>query len=143
MSDEGGSQLWRVQVLPLGKISYRDRELDFSREYLGDLVRAFDEGAFDVVPFVLAVANGLHTSDPARQRGEVRGLEMAPDGLDAVVAVTEEGGEVLRRDPGLGAAPRIVEGYRCADGRTFPAAIQHVLGTQHPMITGLRPWQPA
>ena len=143
MGDEGGSQVWRVQVLPLGKISYRDRELDFSREYLGDLVRAFDEGAFDVVPFVLADESGEHTSDPARCRGEVIGLEMASDGLDAVVAVTGDGNEVLRRDPGLGAAPRIIEDYRRADGRTFPAAIQHVLRTQHPVIAGLRPWQPA
>ena len=144
MSDEGESpsQVWRVQVLPLGKISYRDRELDFTREYLAGLIRAFDERAFEVVPFVLAGENGEHTSDPARWRGEVRGLEMAPDGLDAVVAVTEDGGEALRRDPGLGAAPRIIESYRCADGRTFPAAIQHVLGTRHPVITGLRPWQP-
>lgn len=141
MSD--GSQVWRVQVLPLGTISYRDRELDFTSEYLADLVRAFDDGAFDVVPFVLAGEDGQHTNDPARWRGEVRGLEMVPDGLDAVVAVTADGGEVLRRTPALRAAPRIIEDYRGTDGRTFPAVIQHILGTSHPVITGLRPWQPA
>src|ERR1019366_2085507 len=69
MSDEGGSQLWRVQVLPLGKIDYRDRELDFTSEYLADLIRAFDEGAFDVVPFVIADSANSHTSNPALWRG--------------------------------------------------------------------------
>ena len=143
MSDEGGSQVWRVQVLPHGKISYRDRELDFTSEYLADLIRAFDEDAFEVVPFVLAGQGGRYTSDPARWRGEVRGLELAPDRLDAVVTVTEDGADLLSDDPSLGAAPRIIEGYQRADGRSFAAAIQHVLGTRHPVITGLRPWQPA
>lgn len=133
--------LWRVQVLPLGTVSYGGRDLDFTREYLEHVVEAFDDGVFDCVPFQLAEAGGGHTSDPCRYRGDVRSLEVVADGLDAVIAATPEGDEAIRTAPGLAAAPRLIEGYRVADGRVFPVVLQHILGTARPVITGLRPWQ--
>jgi hypothetical protein len=47
----------------------------------------------------------------------------------------------LSQYPDLGVSARIVEGYDRADGKFFPAAIQHVLGTLDPRIPGMRPWQ--
>ena len=91
--------LWRVQVLPLGTVSYGGRDLDFTREYLEHVVEAFDDGVFDCVPFQLAEARGGHTSDPCRYRGDVRSLEVDADGLDAVIAATPEGDEAIRTAP--------------------------------------------
>ena len=138
---EESGHLWRKQVLPIGEVDYRGwRTIDFTKDYLDRLVEAFDEGAYDRVPFQLADESGQHTSDPAQWRGDVLKLEVVADGLDILVTVTEQGSDVLRRDPALGAAPRIIEDYHRADGRVFPAAIQHILGTRDPLITGLRPW---
>lgn len=139
MTDE---RLWRVQVLPIGTISYRGREMAFDRGYLVAIASAFDGGAFDLVPFQDGSADGVHTSDPSRCLGYVRSVEAVPDGLDAVMAVTAEGDELIRTTPDLAAAPRLVEDYRRSDGRRFRVAMQHVLATRVPMITGLRSWRP-
>jgi len=49
---------------------------------------------------------------------------------------------VLSGNPMLGVSARIVEDYARSDGRFFPAAIQHVLGTLDPRIPDLGPGQP-
>jgi hypothetical protein len=48
---------------------------------------------------------------------------------------------VLSENPGLGVSARIVEDYARSDGKFFPAAIQHVLGTLDPRIPGLGGWR--
>ena len=137
----GASRLWRKQLLPVGKISYKGREISFDRDYLAGLAKAFMSKAYDQVPFQLADAPNSHTNDPERFRGEIRGFEMTADGLDLILAATEDGDRVLRENPQLGVSARIVEDYHRADGKFFPAAVQHVLGTLDPRITGMRPWQ--
>lgn len=130
--------LWRVQVLPLGTVRYRVRDLNLTPEYLEAIAEAFSAGVFDIVPFQIA---DMHTNDPTCFRGEARELEVVADGMDAVIAATPEGDEAIRTTPGLAAAPRLFEDYRTADGRTWPVALQHILGTTQPIITGLRPWR--
>jgi hypothetical protein len=133
--------LWRVQVLPSGPFTQGNRTLDFTLGYREAIAGAFDGRAFDFVPFQLAESDNAHTNDPSRYCGEVRALEVVSDGLDALIAATSEGDEAIRTVPGLAAAPRLVEDYRTTDGKTFSVALQHVLGTTAPMITGLRGWQ--
>jgi hypothetical protein len=137
----GTGKLWRKQLLPVGSIDYKGRKIDFSREYLAGLARAFAAKAYDQVPFQLADGQNTHTNDPERFRGDIRGLELTADGLDLILAPTEDGEKVLRANPNLGVSARIVEDYQRADGKFFPAAIQHVLGTLDPRIPGMRPWQ--
>lgn len=138
---QAGASLWRKQLLPVGTINYKGRRINFSREYLASLVRAFQGRAYDQVPFQLADAANTHTNDPERFRGTIRGLELTADGLDLILAPTPDGAKVLAANPDLGVSARIVEDYERADGRHFPAAVQHVLGTLDPRITGMRPWQ--
>lgn len=59
---------------------------------------------------------------------------MAPadDGLYVTAQLTERGEAVLRDNPYLGVSARIVEQYRRADGKFYPAAMQHVLATLDP-----------
>jgi len=134
--------LWRVQILPAGTVSYKDRRtLDLTREYLDAIAVAFGARACDLMPFQVAEADNAHTSDPARYCGEVTRLEVVTDGLDVVIDATPEGDKAIRTIPGLAAAPRLIEDYRSSGGSTFPVVLQHVLGTTAPMITGLRGWQ--
>lgn len=136
-----GKRIFRKQILPIGSIDYMGRKLDFTREYLADLSASFNDGAYDQVPFMLAPADNSHTLDPERFRGEVKGLELSEDGLDMIVEMTEEGAAVVANNPRLGVSARIVEDLTKADGRGYSRAVQHVLGTHDPRVTGLKPWQ--
>lgn len=133
---------FRKQILPLGSINYKGRTIAFTREYLADLAASFKKAAFDQVPFVLADQDNRHTMDPERFRGEVRGMELTNTGLDAIIEFPDEASAAaVRSNPNLGVSARIVEGMTRADGKSFPRAIQHVLGTLDPRVNGLQPWQ--
>lgn len=138
---ELGNRTWRKKVLPVGDVEYKGTTLHFTRDYLGRLVRSFNDRAYDQVPFQLADAANTHTNDPERTRGEITSMELGDDGLWITAQVTPEGEAVLAANPKLGVSARIVEDYARSDGRHFPQAIQHVLGTLDPRIPGLGGWQ--
>ncbi|HEY2086995.1 MAG TPA: hypothetical protein VGH54_13375, partial [Mycobacterium sp.] len=138
---ELGNRLWRKKVLPIGEVEYKGRMLHFTRDYLGRLVQSFKSGAYDDVPFQLATDDNAHTNNPERTRGHVTGMELTDDGLYVTAEVTPAGEQVLTENPKLGISARIVEDYARSDGKHFPAAIQHVLGTLDPRIPGLGAWQ--
>ncbi len=136
-----GKRIWRKQLLPVGEIDYKGRKIAFTREYLADLANAFRSRAYDQVPFQIAPGDNSHSNDPERFRGEIAALELTDDGLDVIVAATKEGDALLRQNPQLGVSARIVEQYQRADGKFFSRALQHVLGTLDPRITGMRGWE--
>jgi hypothetical protein len=136
------SRMWRKKVLPLGDVEYQGRTLHFGHDYLSTLVNSFRSGAYDQVSFQLADAKNAHTNDPERHRGTITGLELGEDGLYATAQVTEAGERVLAENPMLGVSARIVEHYNRSDGKYFPAAIQHILGTLDPRVPGLGAWSP-
>jgi len=131
---------WRKKLLPIGEISYKGRTLKFDRPYLTGLVDAFRSRAYDQVPFQLADAANTHTNDPERTAGQITGMTLDTDGLYIEVQPSARGQEVLTTNPGLGVSARIVEGYDRSDGKFFPRAIQHVLGTLDPRIPGMGGW---
>jgi hypothetical protein len=134
--------LFRKRVLPIGTINYHGRQINFDRGYLRDLTKSFREGAFDQVPFLLAKDDNAHTMDPERFRGEVKGLELTDGGLDVLLDLTPDAAELVRQNPKLGVSARIIEGLeRAVDGRKFSRALQHVLGTLDPKVTGMGSWQ--
>jgi hypothetical protein len=134
-------QTWRKRVLPVGKIVYQDRVLNFDKEYLQGLADSFSKRAYDQVPFQLADARNTHTNDPERTRGWITDVSVQDDGLWITAQTTPDGNKVLMSNPQLGVSARIVEDYARADGQYFPAAIQHVLGTLDPRIPGLGAWE--
>lgn len=138
---ELGNRVWRKKLLPVGNVEYKGRTLQFTRDYLAGLVRAFNDRAYDQVPFQLADAQNTHTNDPERTRGQITAMELGDDGLYVTAQLTPDGEKVLEANPGLGVSARIVEGYERSDGRFFGKAVQHVLGTLDPRIPGLGPWQ--
>ena len=136
-----GATLWRKQLLPLGEISYKGRKIAFTRDYLGRLVQAFRDKAYDAVPLQFADHANTHTDDPERRRGTVRDLELTDDGLDVLVEVGPETAQRLAEFPDIGVSARITEAYERSDGKFFSVAVQHVLATLNPRIPGMRPWQ--
>lgn len=133
--------MFRKKILPLGTINYKGRKIEFDQAYLTDLASSFQDGAFDQVPFMLADKDNAHTMDPERYRGDIRGVEVAEDGLYGTFELSGDAADLVKKNPNLGVSARIVEGYDRADGKTYPRAMQHVLGTLDPRITGLGAWQ--
>lgn len=133
--------LYRKQVLKKGVVNYKGRRLVFDDAYLADLAASFRAGAYDQVPFVLATADNAHNMLPERCRGEIKAFVPTDDGLDALVELSEDAANIIAENPKLGVSCRIVEQLEQADGRKFPRAVQHVLGTLDPRITGMRPWE--
>lgn len=133
--------MFRKKILPMGSIDYKGRKINFDRDYLTDLATAFHDGAYDQTAFMLADASNAHTMDPERYRGEVRGVEVADDGLYATFELSSDAAEMVKANPKLGVSARIVENYRRSDGKTYPRAMQHVLGTLDPRIPGLGAWE--
>ena len=137
-----GSNLFRKQVLPFATINYQGREITFDKQYAKNLVHAYSEQAYDAVPFVMADEQNRHTMDPERTRGEITGLEVEDDGLYAYIKPsTKEAADFLRTHPKMGVSVRVVEEMTRADGRSWPVALQHVLGTFDPQLTGMSPWK--
>lgn len=139
--------LYRKQVLRFGEINYVDRsgqsrKLKFDRKYGEDLIRAFKERAYEQVPFQLADAANRHTNDPTRTGGEVVGVELSADGsgVDTILRLWGQGQQVVENNPKLGVSARILENLTQPDGRSFPRALQHVLGTVDPQVSGMQPW---
>jgi hypothetical protein len=132
---------WRKKLLPIGEINYKGRVLKFTHDYLAGLVQSFKERAYDQVPFQLAPDNNAHTNDPERTRGQIQDMTLEHDGLWITMEPTDAGRAVLEANPGLGVSARIVEGYDRSDGKLFPRAIQHVLGTLDPRIPGMGGWE--
>lgn len=140
-----GRPRFRKQIMRMQTIKYRDkfgqRIIRFDRPYLASLVDAYQKQAYDQVPFQLADATNGHNNDPERTRGDLIGVELTADGIDGIFETTPEGVKLLESNPKLGVSCRIVENLEHADGRKYPHAIQHVLGTVNPQLTGMRPWE--
>lgn len=132
--------LYRKKILPKGTIDYKGRKITFDAAYLTDLATAYRDGAYDQVPFMLADATNAHTMDPERYRGECKGVEVADDGLWGTFELTADAADLVKKNPTLGVSARIVEGYNRSDGKKYPRAMQHVLGTLDPRIPGLGAW---
>lgn len=140
---ELGRSTFRKQVLKVGAINYRGQKLDFTPAYCAGLAKAFTEDAFDSVPLVFASHDNAHSQAVDQIRGDIIGLEATADGLDAIVSIPDQKSAQLVRDhPKLGVSVRIEQPLDRADGRKWPAAVQHVLATANPRITGMRPWAP-
>ncbi len=132
---------WRKRILPVGEIAYQGRTLKFTRGYLQGLVAAWRDRAYDQVPLQFADAANTHTNDPERTRGWITDMQVEPDGLYVTAELTQRGQRTLQDNPYLGVSARIVEQFQRADGKFYPAAIQHVLGTLDPRIPGLGAWR--
>ena len=138
---ELGNRRWEKRVLPVDTITYQGRQLNFTPQYLKGLEQAFRNRAYDYVPFQLADAENKHTNAVDRFAGTVIDMQARPDGLWITLDPTPSGEHLLKENPYLGVSARIVEQYARADGQFYPAAVQHVLATHDPRITGLGPWR--
>lgn len=144
--DLAAGLVYRKQILPVTKVHYKGRVLDFNEDYLRNLVDAYNDAAYDSVPFTLATEDNRHTDDPERIRGEVTSVSLSnpgeAPGLYATIAFPNaEAAQSVMFNPKLGVSCRILEGVAKSDGRQYPMALKHVCGTPDPHVTGMSPWR--
>lgn len=150
LSDSKGKRtLWKKEILPAGKRKYKGKELDFSTINPA-VLKAFDEKAFDAVPFVMSLTDNKHpdTGQEAEQlEGDLDKLEMGADGaLFGYFDLSNSPKVVstIRKSNGkFGVSGRIEVDYTAEDsGKHFDYALSHVCGTTRPHLKGMAGWEP-
>lgn len=140
----GRRRFWK-QVLPVTSIKYEGRRVKFDPNFHMDLSKSFKGHAFDQVPLVFADSGNGHNMDPRNYGGDIIDMEYrGPDknqGTWALIEADREAARVIKRNPKLGVSARIRQAVEKADGRFFPRAVEHVLLTMNPRVTGMSPWQ--
>lgn len=136
-----GRRAFRKQILRKQSITYKGQKIDFDDPLLKELVRNFNKGAYDQVPFQFADGKNQHNEDPRNFSGELVSVELTNDGIDGIFDLTSDGIKAVKRNPKLGVSARIMDAVEHADGRKFGRSIRHVLATMNPRITGMQPWQ--
>lgn len=150
LADTSGNKkkYWKKEILPSGTRKYKGQTLDFAKINPA-CVTAFNEKAFDQVPFVLALADNSHPNtgqEIETLEGDLAKLELSKEGSlfgyfdlsNSAVAL-----EKIKKSNGkLGVSGRIEVDYVAGDtGKTFPYALKHVCATTAPHIKGLKPWE--
>jgi hypothetical protein len=136
-----GGRIWRKQVLPLGRVRYEGRDLQFTRDYMQQVIAGFRGRSHDTVPVMLADKTNSHNMAFTDGGGEVLDLDMQDDGLWATVRLSDAAAQQVDFNRKAGVSVRIKHNYEAGDGRTWPAALQHLLLTWDPKANGLKPWQ--
>lgn len=140
----GRRRFWK-QVLPETSINYDGQKINFDKPFHLDLSKSFKSQAFDQVPIVFADARNGHNMDPRNFGGDVLDMEYRGPGKQggtwALIEADKEAARAIKRNPKLGVSARIRQGVEKADGRFFNRAIEHVLLTMNPRVTGMSPWQ--
>lgn len=135
-----GPRRWRKQVLPVGTFKIGERTLNVTADYCTQVADAFAAGAYDTAPVMLADKTNDHTMALLDAGGEVLALDTEPDGLYATVQLSAPAEEQIIRNRRCGVSVRIRENYARADGKFYPAAMQHLLLTWDPRLPNLKPW---
>lgn len=140
----GRRRFWK-QILPVTSIDYNGTKIDFDPNFHKDLKLSFAEGAYDQVPLVFADSENRHNMDPRNFGGELLDVQYRGKGKGGgtwgLIEADPETAKVLDKNPKLGVSARILQNIRKADGRGFKRAINHVLLTMNPRVSGMEPWQ--
>lgn len=140
----GKRRFWK-QILPVTSIDYNGTKIDFDPNFHKDLKLSFTEGAFDQVPLVFADGDNRHNMDPRNFGGELLDVQYRGSGKKGgtwgLIEADPETAKMLDKNPKLGVSARILQNIRKADGRGFKRAINHVLLTMNPRVSGMEPWQ--
>ena len=139
---KSGKVFYKKQILPVGKFRYNDQELDLSDTNLATIARSFNDKAYDEVASQFGGTESEHNNDPLRRNGTVAAVEHVPGkGMWGYFDLTDDGRQYIEKFPNAGVSPRIVAGIKRADGKNFEAAIEHVLFTNVPRMSGMASWE--
>lgn len=133
-----GPKLWRKQILPYRSINYKGGALNITKEMAKKIVENHKKRPFETTPFVIG-----HTDNPEAGRGEILGMSLASDGVEAILQTNDAGTQMIENNGGkLPVSVRLLEDYtRESDNEHFGPVVQHVAATYSPRMTNMRPWE--
>lgn len=149
LSEEDGT-FWK-QIIPMNyKLNYEGKDYLFDKSALESVKQAFnDKAVVDQTAFQLANDKNQHDSeediaagrhyDPKRYAGEIEKLIINSRGLFGKVRATKDGAKLLQDNPKLGVSASLIPNYE-KDGKKYPLAMRHLLGTLDPKIKGMSGW---
>jgi hypothetical protein len=141
------SPLWRKHILPFGTLEYGKgdyshppRKLNFTPDYLAEIVASFNAKARELVAFTAEAAGGGLINDPERISGVVRNIEIVDDGVDAIIEVNATVDALLAKNTNEAVGVRLVENYYNDTQKiTYRVVLAGVYFARSPLLT-LRPW---
>jgi len=130
-----GKKIYRKEILRSGSfVTSDDIEFTVTEDNLHHMKSTFDT----------MLANGIkvpvpleHTTDPAANRGWVKGMEVAGDRLLATIELSEEVTDPTLYDVSV----YIPQVWKDGNGNEYNQPIRHVALTSYPTITGLGEFQ--
>lgn len=136
--------MYRKKILPVGEIVYNGKKVKFDKPYLQELATNFNSGPYDQVLAMLADKDNAHTLAVDRIGGQIREVEVTDEGLFGVFQLSERAARAVKDSGnGVGVSVRVTEGATKMDGKTtktFGRALQHVLLTTDPKVSGMGAW---
>lgn len=136
----GRRRFWK-QILPVTEIDYEGRKVKFDPTFHKNLELSYQDGVYDQIPLVFADGGNTHNEDPRNFGGEIVQMEnRGKDGTWALIEADREAEKAIKRNPRLGVSARITQGIE-KNGKTYGAAVRHVLMTMFPRVQGMSPWQ--
>lgn len=146
-SDGKKKTYWRKEILPSGTRQYKGQTLDFSKINPACL-KAFEDGAFDAVPFVLALSDNSHPDtgqEHEQLEGDLHKLELSEGSLFGYFdfsASPEMQSKIEKSNRKFGVSGRIEVNYKREDtGKSYEYALSHVCGTTRAHVKGMKPWE--
>jgi len=133
---ELSDNLFKKQVLRLGKWIYQGRPFVVTKEYLKKIYENFKKKILEnvFVPFT-------HSDDPRNNAGFVKDLELKEDGLYAVLEVDDDASKLIKEGKVKGVSASIEEGYVDKEkGVEVGPVLRHVALVMEPYIKGLKPF---
>lgn len=147
-ADGTKKKYWKKQILPAGVRTYKGQTLDFAK-INPSIVKAWEEGARDSIPFVLALPDNKHPErgqELETLEGDLEKMELAKDGslygyFD--LSNSPKVQDLIAKSNGkLGVSGRIEVDYEREDvGKKWDYALSHVCGTTGAHIKGMKPWE--
>lgn len=132
-------KLFRKQILRRGTLKYpgvSGGKIVVDDTFLTTMLGNYEAGVCPIVQVPLADKDNHHTEAPERNIGEVVGLEITPEGLDAIVDIRKHGDDVGKTI--LGASAQFAMDYTdTKTGEKVGPTLLHVCATNRPFVTDL------
>jgi len=133
-------RVFRKHILDLGTLIHpkTGEKLQLDEAFYDKLKANFDSGVCPVVQIPLADAQNRHSEDPARNLGEVVGLERDGSKVYAVMDIRDPDAAGKMGKTLLGASAFLNLDYKdTSSGRRVGPALLHACVTNRPYVTGL------
>ncbi len=137
-------RLFRKHILNKGPLLHpvTGDEITIDDTFVSTLTKNFKDGVCDIVQVPLANEKNEHSEDPARNIGEVIGIEARDDKVYALIDARDDGAAGKLGKTLLGASAMLHMNYTdTKTGKKVGPTLLHTCVTNRPYVTGLEDYE--